>query len=203
MFPAPAEKRRGLSQSPSPLATPPPPTLCRALTLMISTSWSTPLSPGKMGWPRRSSASTQPADHTSEGGMGEGQGSSTHLTSASIPPQSLRGCQEPIFSALRSSTLLKVLQFRTPEPDVEPPGLTDCAALSNLSVSSLNCVSPLGDPSKPLLYLWPPDGPTYLEQASVFFGPREDKALISRPSLYPAHRNSCNLGVLPPSLVCT
>lgn len=37
------------------------------LTLMISTSWSTPLSPGKMGWPRSSSASTQPADHTSVG----------------------------------------------------------------------------------------------------------------------------------------
>lgn len=34
-------------------------------TLMISTSWSTPLSPGKMGWPRSSSASTQPADQMS------------------------------------------------------------------------------------------------------------------------------------------
>ena len=36
------------------------------LTLMISTSWSTPLSPGKIGWPKSSSAKTQPADHTSE-----------------------------------------------------------------------------------------------------------------------------------------
>ena len=29
-------------------------------TLMISTSWSTPESPGKRGWPRRSSAPTHP-----------------------------------------------------------------------------------------------------------------------------------------------
>lgn len=36
------------------------------ITLIISTNWSTPLSPGKIGCPRRSSASTQPADHTSE-----------------------------------------------------------------------------------------------------------------------------------------
>lgn len=34
-------------------------------TLMISTSWSTPLSPGKMGWPSSSSANTQPADQMS------------------------------------------------------------------------------------------------------------------------------------------
>lgn len=32
---------------------------------MISTSWSTPLSPGKMGCPSSSSASTQPADQIS------------------------------------------------------------------------------------------------------------------------------------------
>lgn len=37
------------------------------ITLMISTNWSTPLSPGKIGCPRSSSASTQPADHTSKG----------------------------------------------------------------------------------------------------------------------------------------
>ena len=34
-------------------------------TLIISTSWSTPLSPGNMGCPRRSSARTHPADQTS------------------------------------------------------------------------------------------------------------------------------------------
>lgn len=60
------------------------------LTLMISTSWSTPLSPGKMGWPRRSSARTQPADHTSgEGRTGSGLGQQGHhahpLTDASSP----------------------------------------------------------------------------------------------------------------------
>lgn len=35
------------------------------LTLIISTSWSTPLSPGNMGCPSSSSASTQPADQMS------------------------------------------------------------------------------------------------------------------------------------------
>lgn len=35
------------------------------LTLIISTSWSTPLSPGKIGCPSSSSASTQPADQMS------------------------------------------------------------------------------------------------------------------------------------------
>lgn len=35
-------------------------------TLIISTNWSTPLSPGKIGCPSNSSANTQPADHTSE-----------------------------------------------------------------------------------------------------------------------------------------
>jgi hypothetical protein len=34
-------------------------------TLMISTSWSTPELPGKMGLPISSSANTQPADQTS------------------------------------------------------------------------------------------------------------------------------------------
>jgi hypothetical protein len=34
-------------------------------TLMISTSWSTPLSPGNSGWPSSISASTQPMDQTS------------------------------------------------------------------------------------------------------------------------------------------
>jgi hypothetical protein len=32
---------------------------------MISTSWSTPLSPWKSGWPISSSAATQPQDQTS------------------------------------------------------------------------------------------------------------------------------------------
>lgn len=35
-------------------------------TLMISTSWSTPESPGNIGCPNNSSATTQPALHTSE-----------------------------------------------------------------------------------------------------------------------------------------
>tara|TARA_R110002050_G_scaffold59844_1_gene133297 strand:- start:1507 stop:1827 length:321 start_codon:yes stop_codon:yes gene_type:complete len=34
-------------------------------TLIISTSWSTPLSPGKRGCPKSSSAITHPADHMS------------------------------------------------------------------------------------------------------------------------------------------
>jgi hypothetical protein len=34
------------------------------LTLMISTSWSTPDSPGKSGWPNSSSATTHPTDLT-------------------------------------------------------------------------------------------------------------------------------------------
>lgn len=35
-------------------------------TLIISTNWSTPLSPGNIGWPNKSSAKTHPADQTSE-----------------------------------------------------------------------------------------------------------------------------------------
>jgi hypothetical protein len=37
-------------------------------TLMISTSWSTPESPGNSGWPSSSSAMTHPTDHTSIAG---------------------------------------------------------------------------------------------------------------------------------------
>jgi hypothetical protein len=37
-------------------------------TLMISTSWSTPLSPGNKGWPSNSSAATQPG----QAGIGHG-----------------------------------------------------------------------------------------------------------------------------------
>lgn len=40
-------------------------------TLIISTNWSTPLSPGKIGCPSNSSANTQPADHTSKEGKVE------------------------------------------------------------------------------------------------------------------------------------
>ncbi len=35
---------------------------------MISTNWSTPESPGNIGWPRSNSANTQPALHTSKNG---------------------------------------------------------------------------------------------------------------------------------------
>ena len=55
----------GLTSLPRPR---PPHALLRARarhTLMISTSWSTPDSPGKSGTPRSSSASTQPTDQTS------------------------------------------------------------------------------------------------------------------------------------------
>ena len=38
---------------------------------MISTSWSTPLSPGKIGWPSNNSANTHPALQISGGGRRE------------------------------------------------------------------------------------------------------------------------------------
>ena len=56
----------GLTSLPRPRPPPCALSLARARhTLMISTSWSTPDSPGKSGTPRSSSASTQPTDQTS------------------------------------------------------------------------------------------------------------------------------------------
>ena len=41
---------------------------------MISTSWSTPLSPGKIGWPSNNSANTHPALQISGGRRERGEG---------------------------------------------------------------------------------------------------------------------------------
>lgn len=153
------EGGRGVSQSPYSSASLPPPAHSpprRALTLMISTSWSTPLSPGKMGWPRRSSASTQPADHTSEGECGEGQGCPTHpLTNTSLPRTHPEGARrEPHFLGPERKHPLQVPHsLGTREPAAECPGLPDCTALSDPSVCRLPCLSPLSDPRKPLLCL--------------------------------------------------